>query len=68
MAAEKGRGYFAAAGTTLYFSNLKDGRQMMAASGPLTGPLEAVVWWLNLKITLRPLFGLCMRVNSIGDF
>ena len=43
LAAAKGNGYFQVGGSTLYYSNHKDGRQMIASSGPFKQPLEAVV-------------------------
>ena len=43
LAASTGRGYFEVGGSTLFYSNLEDGRQMIASSGPFKETIEAVV-------------------------
>ena len=54
LAAKEGKGYFDVGGATLYFSNHKDGRQMISSSGPFKQPLEAVVCQLlNAKFIKR---------------
>jgi len=44
LAAREGKGYFDIGGATLYFSNHKDGRQMISSTGPFKQPLEAVLY------------------------
>ena len=53
IAAEKGHGYFEVGGSTLFYANLDDGRQLIASSGPFKQPVEAVVCFFCIIMCLR---------------